>query len=232
MSIKLSTELKDVKGFNTKSCSALEKIGYTHVGHILAHYPRRYENRDHFNQFPDLPTDSASCYKGIVVKCTRRFFGRRRFFEATIIDPESSSHSRITLRWFNMPFIHKIILEDQEVIFYGKVKKSGSRLIIDHPEFEIISSENFDSSHIHLARITPIYPLPSGISQRPLWAAIFNLLQNIPDNELQEILPKNEEDPISRPNAIRQIHFPDSEELMQVSRQFLALEEFFILQLL
>ena len=125
-----------------------------------------------------------------------------------------------------MPFIHKIILEDQEVIFYGKVKKSGSRLIIDHPEFEIISSENFDSSHIHLARITPIYPLPSGISQRPLRAAIFNLLQNIPDNELQEILPKNEEDPISRPNAIRQIHFPDSEELMQVSRQFLALEEF------
>ena len=231
MSIKLSTELKDVKGFNTKSCSALEKIGYTHVGHILAHYPRRYENRDHFNQFPDLPTDSASCYKGIVVKCTRRFFGRRRLFEATIIDPESSSHSRITLRWFNMPFIHKIILEDQEVIFYGKVKKSGSRLIIDHPEFEIISSENFDSSHIHLARITPIYPLPSGISQRPLRAAIFNLLQNIPDNELQEILPKNEEDPISRPNAIRQIHFPDSEELMQVSRQFLALEEFFILQL-
>lgn len=231
MSIKLSTELKDVKGFNAKSCSALEKIGYTHVGHILAHYPRRYENRDHFNQFPDLPTDSASCYKGIVVKCTRRFFGRRRFFEATIIDPESSSHSRITLRWFNMPFIHKIILEDQEVIFYGKVKKSGSRLIIDHPEFEIISSENFDSSHIHLARITPIYPLPSGISQRPLRAAIFNLLQSIPDNELQEILPKNEEDPISRPNAIRQIHFPDSEELMQVSRQFLALEEFFILQL-
>ncbi len=231
MSIKLSTELKDVKGFNTKSCSALEKIGYTHVGHILAHYPRRYENRDHFNQFPDLPTDSASCYKGIVVKCTRRFFGRRRFFEATIIDPESSSHSRITLRWFNMPFIHKIILEDQEVIFYGKVKKSGSRLIMDHPEFEIISSDNSDSSHIHLARITPIYPLPSGISQRPLRAAIFNLLQSIPDNELQEILPKNEEDPISRPNAIRQIHFPDSEKLMQVSRQFLALEEFFILQL-
>ncbi len=231
MSIKLSTELKDVKVFNAKSCRALEKIGYTHVGHILAHYPRRYENRDHFNQFPDLPTDSASCYKGIVVKCTRRFFGRRRFFEATIIDPESSSHSRITLRWFNMPFIHKIILEDQEVIFYGKVKKSGSRLIIDHPEFEIISSENFDSSHIHLARITPIYPLPSGISQRPLRAAIFNLLQSIPDNELQEILPKNEEDPISRPNAIRQIHFPDSEKLMQVSRQFLALEEFFILQL-
>ena len=231
MSIKLSTELKDVKGFNAKSRSALEKIGYTHVGHILAHYPRRYENRNHFDQFPDLPTHSASCYKGIVVKCTRRFFGRRRFFEATIIDPELDSHSRITLRWFNMPFIHKIILEDQEVIFYGKVKKSGSRLIMDHPEFEIISSDNSDSSHIHLARITPIYPLPSGISQRPLRAAIFNLLQSIPDNELQEILPANEEDPISRTNAIRQIHFPDSEESMQVSRQFLALEEFFILQL-
>ena len=57
------------------------------------------------------------------------------------------------------------------------------------------------------------------------------MLQNIDDNELQEILPKNEGDSISRPDAIRQIHFPDSEELMRVSRQFLALEEFFILQL-
>ena len=74
MSIKLSTELKDVKGFNAKSCNALEKIGYTHVGHILTHYPRRYENRDHFDQFPDLPTDSASCYKGIVVKWVRHVY--------------------------------------------------------------------------------------------------------------------------------------------------------------
>ena len=168
MSVNLATELKDIKGFSAKYCTALKKIGYTSVADILAHYPRRYENRDHFDQFPDLPTDSASCYKGIVVKCTRRFFGRRRFFEATINNPDSDIHSEITLRWFNMPFIHKIILADQEIIFYGKVKKSGSRLIIDHPEFEIISSDISDSSHIHLARITPIYSLPSGISQRPL----------------------------------------------------------------
>ena len=231
MSVTLLTELKDVKGFSSKYCTALKKIGYTSVADILSHYPRRYENRDQFDTFPSLPNDSASCYMGIVIKCTRRFFGRRRFFEATINDPDSDSHSEITLRWFNMPFIHKIILPDQEIIFYGKVKKSGSRLIIDHPEFEIISSDGSDSSHIHLARITPIYSLPSGISQRPLRAAIFNLLQNIDDNDLQEILPKSEDDRISRPDAIKQIHFPDSEELMRLSRQFLALEEFFILQL-
>ncbi|MBT17173.1 MAG: hypothetical protein CMO59_14525, partial [Verrucomicrobiales bacterium] len=66
MSVTLLTELKDVKGFSSKYCTALKKIGYTSVADILSHYPRRYENRDQFDQFPSLPTDSASCYKGIV----------------------------------------------------------------------------------------------------------------------------------------------------------------------
>jgi hypothetical protein len=36
---------------------------------------------------------------------------------------------KITCRWFNMPFIHKLVAAGQEVIVYGKVKDSNGRPI-------------------------------------------------------------------------------------------------------
>ena len=231
MPLKPSTKLTDIKGLNARFCSSLEKIGYSKVGDLLSHYPRRYENRTAFDIFPNEPTDSASCYRVEVINCSRRFFGRRRFFEAKIIECRSERSAEMTLRWFNMPFIHKIILVGQELIIFGKVKKSGSRLIIDHPEFEVISSKNEDTSHIHLGRITPIYPLPGGISQRPLRSAIYNILSLIEESEFNEILPEGSTTIISRSEAINQIHFPESEQILKAARHSLALEEFFILQL-
>ena len=231
MSLNPSTKLTEIKSLNARFCSSLNKIGYSKVSDLLSHYPRRYENRTTFDNFPNEPTDSASCYRVEVINCSRRFFGRRRFFEAKILESGSESSSEMTLRWFNMPFIHKIILNGQELIIFGKVKKSGSRFVIDHPEFEVISSKGEDTSHIHLGRITPIYPLPGGISQRPLRSAIHNILSLIEQSDVNEILPEGSKKIISRSEAINQIHFPESEQILKSARHSLALEEFFILQL-
>ena len=172
MSFTAETPIDEIGSLDKKLLKNLTKIGYTKVTDLLAHYPKRYENRKQFNEFPYKPTESPICFKGEVIDSSKKFYGRRRFFEALISDSEGAGINQITLRWFNMVFIHKMILVGHKIIVYGKVKKSGKRLIIDHPEFEIVDADN-ENSGIHLDRITPIYPLSSGISQRPLREALF-----------------------------------------------------------
>ena len=67
-----------------------------------------------------------------------------------------------------MPFIHKLVAAGQEVIVYGKVKDSNGRLIIDHPEFEILREDDEPGESIHLERIVPIYRNIAGLAQRRL----------------------------------------------------------------
>ncbi len=75
---------------------------------------------------------------------------------------------KITCRWFNMPFIHKLVATGQEVVVYGKVKDSNGRLIIDHPEFEVLREDDPEAESIHLERIVPIYRNIAGLAQRRL----------------------------------------------------------------
>ena len=57
---------------------------------------------------------------------------------------------------------------------YGKVKDTNGRLIIDHPEFEILRDD--DEASIHLERIVPIFRNISGIAQRRLREIIHLML--------------------------------------------------------
>ena len=230
MSFTAETPIDEIGSLDKKLLKNLTKIGYAKVHDLLSHYPKRHENREQFNEFPYEPTESPICFKGEVIDSSKKFYGRRRFFEALISDSEGAGINQITLRWFNMVFIHKIIMVGHKVIVYGKVKKSGKRLIIDHPEFEIVDADNTNSG-IHLDRITPIYPLSSGISQRPLREVLFNIIENLEEGGFPEILPPNNFVEISRIKALRAIHFPASDKELATARRALACEEFFILQL-
>ncbi|MCH2061932.1 MAG: ATP-dependent DNA helicase RecG [Verrucomicrobiales bacterium] len=233
--LRPETPIAELEALDTKLCTRLQKAGCRCLADLLTYYPRRYENRGQFHAFPPAETGSAVCLRGYVVDSAKRFFGRRRFFEAVVEDEETGGMNRITLRWFNMAFIHKLVAVGQQIIFYGKVKQSGKRLVMDHPEFETFDS-GAEESGIHLGRITPVYPLKEGIGQRPLRRALFEITSSLHAEDFPEILPGNKKplDKTSflpRGQALQAIHFPGSEAQLLAARHTLALEEFFILQL-
>ena len=128
----------------------------------------------------------------------------------------SANHS---LRWFNLHYIQKMILTGQQLVVFGRVKR-GPRLLIDHPEFEVI--ENDEEILIHFRRITPIYPATEGLSQRLLRGFIFRLLEQINDSVMCCRRLKNGED-----EKLRKIHFPPDKEQLRKVRDHLVLGEFF-----
>lgn len=214
-----------------KEALALSAAGIDVAREMLDHFPKRYEDRRRFDAFPNQSSPISVCLRGTIIDAALKHFGPgRRFYEAVVMDGAGGvfGSGKITCRWFNMPFIQKVVATGQEVILFGKVKDLNGRLIIDHPEFEVLREDD-ESSSIHLERIVPIYKNVSGIAQRRLREIIHSLLVEIDPATLMAAADFDQSSP--RAEAYRELHFPDSMELIQPTRRRFALEEFFALQL-
>jgi ATP-dependent DNA helicase RecG len=215
---------------HVKEVELLAAAGFSTAAQLLEHFPKRYEDRRRFDAFPNQPSPQAVCLRGAVIDASLKHFGPgRRFYEALIMDGSGGvfGSGKITCRWFNMPYIQKLLATGHEVCIYGKVKEHNGRLIIDHPEFEILRDD--DEASIHLERIVPIYKNISGIAQRRLREIIHQLLQQTDPATLAVSYDRDPSSP--RAAAFHVIHFPEAVESAQAARRRFALEEFFLLQL-
>jgi len=226
------TDLTDLPLLSAKEVAALMAAGMRTAADVLNHLPKRHEDRRRFDLFPNQPTAQAVCLRGTVIDASRRRFGRGGgAYEAVVMDGSGGvfGSGKITCRWFNMPFIHKLVATGHEVVVYGKVKDSNGKLIIDHPEFEILREDDESGESIHLERLVPIYRNIAGLAQRRLREIMHMLLQQCDPATLSapyEVAPSS-----PRATALMQAHFPDSIEQASAARRRFALEEFFAIQL-
>ncbi len=225
----LTTPLEELSWIPRPRVTALRRLRIGTVGDLLTHYPRRHEDRSEFSGFPREETIGPVCLCGEVTKTRLMRFGGRKIFEAVLEEESAHALSQpLTCRWFNLHYVQKMIATGQRLVVFGKVKRKGPRLVIDHPEFEVI--EDDEEILIHFRRITPIYPGTEGVSQRVLRGMIFRVLQ--------ETEPAKADVPLARElrngeheGALWQIHFPESQGQLQEVHDHLVLVEFFRMQM-
>src|SRR4051812_47478973 len=218
----VSTNLEDLSWIPRPRLLALRRLGIETTEDLLTHFPRRHEDRTEFPQFPREETDTPICLCGEVVKTSlRRFGGWKKIFEATLEETSSNALSEpLVCRWFNLHYVQKMIATGQRLVVFGKPRLRSKRICMDHPEFEVI--ENDEEMSIHFRRITPIYPATEGLSQRVLRAMIFRLLDDLSDDSIETLLPK-ELATGHRRVALRTIHFPETWEARDAAREHLVL---------
>src|SRR5436189_4721727 len=220
--IQYSQPLSELEWIPRPKLTALRRLEIETVEDLLTHYPRRYEDRTHFAPFPREESDTPLLGCGEVVK-TRlvRFGGWKKIFEATLEEPEANALSQpLVLRWFNLHYVQKMIATGQRLVVFGKPRLRKNRMCMEHPEFEVI--ENDDEISVHFRRITPIYPATEGLSQRLLRSLIFHVLEALDQSSLDVELPA-ELGGEGHPDALRQIHFPESEAQLSAVRDHLVL---------
>lgn len=213
-----------------KEIAAFQAVGFSTYGELLMHLPKRHEDRRSFDAFPVMPTLHAVCLRGMVIDArAMRFSSSYAAYEAVILNGSGGvfGSNKITCRWFNMPFLSKVLAAGHEVVVYGKVKEFKGRLVIDHPEFEIIRDEGSES--IHVGRLVPVYKNISGIAQRRLREIQHHLLDRLDPASIS--FPYNVAPGRTRVDDLRAAHFPANTEDAHVARRRFALEEFFLLQL-
>src|SRR5438045_6891495 len=227
--MNLDTSLEELSWIPRPRVLALRRLALETVGDLLTHYARRHEDRREFRGFPREETIVPVCLCGEVAKTRLMRFGGRKIFEALL--EESGAHALsqpLTCRWFNLHYVQKMIATGQRLVIFGRVKSRGSRLVVDHPEFEVI--ENDEEISIHFRRITPIYPATEGVSQRVLRSLIFRLLEQTELADAEVPLP-HDLDSGEHEDAVQQIHFPESKEQLRQVREHLVLGEFFRMQM-
>ncbi|MFT5469163.1 MAG: ATP-dependent DNA helicase RecG [Verrucomicrobiales bacterium] len=234
--------IADLPGVPARQLKGLDNLAISTIRDLLSHYPRRYEDRREFDAWPTGPLDKAVCIHGEVTDVGMKRFGSGRnqgYFEASL-EPviDIAMAGPIYMRWFNMPFMNKVIAVGMELVVYGQPKISGKKMTIAHPDYEAVDPDAIGDESIHMGRITPIYPASSGVTQHFLRAWIHRALGRTQPQQLLDVIPIADLRAVDpdfampdRLEALRQVHFPDSWEEMQTAREYLALEEFVAMQI-
>ncbi len=194
------------------------------------HFPKRYEDRRQFDRFPTSESETPVCVCGIVRTASAKHLrSRQKVFEALLEEENAHALSgRLALRWFNAYWLEKVIAVGQRLVVFGKPKRRGAQILIDHPEFEIAEAEGGES--IHMQRLAPIHRATEGLSTRVLRQIIWDALQHVTAADVENLLPASL-DAHERSDMLRQIHFPDNSAALETARRHFVLSEFFGMQL-
>ncbi|HEY8901652.1 MAG TPA: ATP-dependent DNA helicase RecG [Chthoniobacterales bacterium] len=229
--ISPDTPLNKLDWIPPKRAASLRKLGLRTLGDLVLHYPRRHEDRRHFAPFPDAAGEKPVLLCGTVVKAGYLPYGGwKRGFQAVLEELGAGALARrISCRWFNMPYVGKLIAVGMRMVAYGRPKARGKQLLLDFPEFEMIEDDG--DTLVHLHRITPVHPAGEGVTPRRLREWIFQALQTTDLARIPSLLPGADAHP-KRAATLRAIHFPESFEALEKARRQLVAEEFFAMQAL
>lgn len=219
--IEQSTNIKYLKGVGEKRAKMLEKLDIFTVGDLLRHYPRSYRKWSDYVEISKANIGDTCCIKAIAVKTPTGVKIRQGMTIFKTDATDGKNVIRITV--FNNKYMAQSIEQGKEYYFYGKI--SGNLYSKEMTVSEIADVQKTSS-------VSPIYPLTQGINSKYLSKLILTAL-SMNNSILTEIIPLEIRESLCLMEinkAVKQIHFPDSEDLLSEARRRLVFEELFILQ--
>ncbi len=226
----LVTPIQYLKGIGPKRAKSFSKLGINTIEDLLYYFPRRYEDRTKFISISKLQEGQTYTIKAqVLAKGERQSFRRKGFniIEVAVGD----STGKIFCVWFNQPYLKEYFKVGLTLILYGRIERYAGRLQMNSPEFEIVSSKSDES--LSIGRITPIYSLPEGITQRYFRKLVKSALDEyLP--EINDFLPfdiRSRNNLLNLAVSLINIHFPDNLERQNEAYRRLSFEEFFLFQL-
>jgi len=224
--MNLQTSVKTAGRVYKLFARRLEKLGIKTFEDFLFHIPFRYDDFSIVSKINRVQPGEVVTIQGTVSQITNEFTKNfKRLQKAEIADETGT----IEVVWFNQSYLTKVIHVQDKIALSGKIDWFLRRLVMQSPDYEIITS----LPAIHTGRLVPVYPETRGITSKWLRRQIYNLI-NENKNLFIEYLPDStiaEHSLIAIKDAIEQIHFPDSLGNTDKSRQRLAFDELFLLQL-
>ena len=197
--------------------------GITTVGELLAFWPRRYRTRD-----ADLGTAEVGKFLvGVaeVKSATTRPMQKRkgRMLNVVITDGRHD----IDLTFFSAYGHEKALVPGARGIFAGTVGRYDRRLQLTHPGYTML--DDFDAGD--RKALIPIY---RSVGKLHTWTVtesvrrVLDVLDDVPDALPAEVRERRRL--VSRTDALRGIHTPDTMAEVEDARRRLRYEEAFVLQ--
>ena len=226
LDLDFNAPITTIKGIGEKKQQALERMGIQSINDLLYTFPRRHDDYSKLKSIGSLWYGEFVTVIGSVESVSSRAVrsGKMKIVEALISDKSGA----IRATWFNQPWIESQLKKAKQVVLSGLVEQYLGRLVMNSPEWEPLSKKQ-----LHTNRIVPVYPLTKDITQKWLRGVIHDIVEeyspHLPDPLPENIRTNHSLSGLS--DAIREIHFPDSDKSLQKARQRLAFEELFLMQM-
>lgn len=211
--------ITSLKGIGEKYSALFSKLEIHSIGDLLEHYPNRYECYEE-----PIAIKNLVAYQINTIVATILDTGINQKFGHTVTTSFQAfdESGQVKITFYHMPFLKKTIQKGETYVIRGTLVEKRGALVFEHPK--LIRVEDYEKQK---GILQPIYSKTKGISDEILRKYIKQALKQI---KLQDHLPTSmvhKSNLVKLDEAIEQIHFPQSEELLRKARQRLSYEEFF-----
>lgn len=219
--LNLSSNIKYIKGVGEKRAGLFGSLAIFDVDALIHFFPRKYEDWTNTKTVRELKNGDVVSIKATMITPVKEHMIRRgmTLYKCRFSDGESI----INVTIFNNKYQAQALRVYEDYVLFGKIEKNLTSASMSSPKIERLDTG---------VRVHPIYPATGKLTSNAIAKVVKTALESL--EEIPETLDKSVRDKynlISLDRAIRQIHFPDSEEDMRQARYRLIFEELLTLQL-
>jgi ATP-dependent DNA helicase RecG len=214
-----------VKGIGPKLAQRLTVFDIETIADLLQLYPRRYDDYSLMKPINRLQYGEQVTIIGTIWETRARRTRNNQVIVQSII---SDGTGKIQATWFNQPWLTQNLPAGMQIVLSGKVDQYLGRPVFNSPEWEPLELEP-----LRTRRIVPVYPLTKGLKsykmRNVMQTAVSDWAAHVPDPLPEDI--RRRQKLYNLPQAVQQVHFPDTQEALHAARRRLAFDELFLLQL-
>ncbi len=230
----LQTSIEYLKGVGPARGELLRKeLNIQRYIDLLNFFPNRYIDRTRYFKINELQNNTAEVQIiGKIINIKTIEFGKnQKRLVAIFIDDTG----QMELTWFQgVKWIKESLKLNEVYVIFGKTSCYGNQFSMAHPEMELLEEHK---SSLRSA-MQPVYPSSEKLIQRGVTNKVINKAmqqlfiessakfnETLPDYFLEQLKM------ISKNEALFNIHFPKSQELLKKAQFRLKFEELFFIQL-
>lgn len=217
-----SEPVDQLKGVGEKRTDALKKLEIKTIWDLLTFFPFRYEDLT-VQEIESIEDRQKVVLQGLVLSPAHvQYFGRRKSRLSFRIKVD---YAVIPITFFNQPYLARQIEEGERIKVFGTwdaarkqltgIKIIGGSETTNDEKFEPIYHSNKDISHTVIRKLV-----------KQSWDLYHQKIQEIVPLELIKKYRL-----LSLKEAIFNMHFPETEEVMDSARETIVFMEFFIFQI-
>jgi ATP-dependent DNA helicase RecG len=219
-----------LQGIGNVKKDLFQSIGVNDIEGLLYYFPRRYVDYSTLKTINRIEYEDELTIIATVQSSMTTPIRRRNQARVEVIVSDGTGFLRLVF-FRSLKYIQSFenhFRRGTQLVISGKVIQYLGRKQINDPAFEPL-----DASHLNTNRITPVYPLTAGLTQKDIRTAVNSALRfyvtRIPDHLPIEI--RNSAGLVDLPVALHQVHYPDTFDLLRTAQDRLAFDEIFFLQL-
>lgn len=218
--MRYEDDIINLKGIGEKTAKLFEKLGIHTVKELLYYFPKDYQLF-----LPPVTAAEAKPEETVTLELTIiGNFKWKRVKNLTIGTGLGEDFTgRVTITYFNAPYLKNVIKSGETYLFRGKLKKEKSGFHMDQPK--LYTHEEYKKK---TGSLQPCYGLTAGLKNHTVSKAMAQAVEVIDECEYLPDFLREEYGLLGRSEAIKTIHFPMDMEKMLSARKRLVFDEFFL----